>query len=299
MFELSQLRCFVAVAEELHFGRAAARLHMTQPPMSRQVQLLEHALDITLLERTSRSVKLTPAGRAFLPEARHIIQLADGAGLAAKRIAHGETGSIALGCTAAASYGLLPRLLSFAAAALPGIDLVVKEMVTAEQMEALAGGRLDIGLVRHPFDRRLVEDVCILREPLLLALPSGHPLAGKAEPEIADLDRQAFVMWSPLEARYFYDLITGLCAAAGAAPAYVQYISQTHTMLALVSAGLGLALVPEAARALHFEGVVLRPVRAAGAMAELRLVWPRDSSNPAVPVFRDAIVRKFVDGMRH
>jgi DNA-binding transcriptional LysR family regulator len=296
MFELGQLRCFVAVAEELHFGRAAARLNMTQPPLSRQVQILEHSLDIILLERTSRLVRLTPAGRAFLPEARRIIELAEGAGLAAKRVARGEQGSIGLGCTAAASYGLLPKLLAFASASMPGIDLVLKQMVTSEQMEALASGRIDLGLVRQPFDRRLVADVCILREPLLLAVPGNHPLATGAEPSIADLDRQKMVMWSPVESRYFYDLITGLCTAEGVMPAHVQYVSQAHTILALVSVGLGVALVPEAARALHFENVVLRPIRSPRrrAVAELHLVWRRDNTNPAVPAFREAIVREFV-----
>jgi DNA-binding transcriptional LysR family regulator len=296
MFELGQLRCFVAVAEELHFGRAAARLNMTQPPLSRQVQILEHGLDIILLERTSRLVRLTPAGRAFLPEARRIIELAEGAGLAAKRVARGEQGSIGLGCTAAASYGLLPKLLAFASASMPGIDLVLKQMVTSEQMEALASGRIDLGLVRQPFDRRLVADVCILREPLLLAVPGNHPLATGAEPSIADLDRQKMVMWSPVESRYFYDLITGHCTAEGVMPAHVQYVSQAHTILALVSVGLGVALVPEAARALHFENVVLRPIRSPRrrAVAELHLVWRRDNTNPAVPAFREAIVREFV-----
>jgi len=296
MFELGQLRCFVAVAEELHFGRAAARLNMTQPPLSRQVQILEHSLDIILLERTSRLVRLTPAGRAFLPEARRIIELAEGAGLAAKRVARGEQGSIGLGCTAAASYGLLPKLLAFASASMPGIDLVLKQMVTSEQIEALASGRIDLGLVRQPFDRRLVADVCILREPLLLAVPGNHPLATGAEPSIADLDRQKMVMWSPVESRYFYDLITGLCTAEGVMPAHVQYVSQAHTILALVSVGLGVALVPEAARALHFENVVLRPIRSPRrrAVAELHLVWRRDNTNPAVPAFREAIVREFV-----
>jgi len=294
MFELSQLRCFVSTAEELHFGRAAARLNMTQPPLSRQVQLLEHALDILLLERTSRSVRLTPAGRAFLLEARRILQLADGAGLAAKRVARGEAGSIILGCTAAASYGLLPRLIAFATREMPGIDLVLKEMVTIDQMEALASGRLDLGLVRHPFDRRLVDSACILREPLLLAAPHDHALATGPEPTIADLDRQDFIMWSPVEARYFYNLITGLCAAAGATPRHVQYISQTHTILALVSAGLGVALVPEAAQALRFDRVVLRPIRSRRrAMAELHLVWRCDVTNPALPAFRDAILGAF------
>jgi DNA-binding transcriptional LysR family regulator len=294
MFELSQLRCFVAVAEELHFGRAAARLNMTQPPLSRQVQLLEHALDILLLARTSRSVQLTPAGRAFLPDARRILQLADGAGLTARRVARGEAGSIMLGCTAAASYSLLPRVVAFTTAQMPGIDLVLKEMVTAEQMEALASGGLDLGFVRHPFDRRQVDSTCILREPLLLAVPRDHVLVTGPEPAIADLDGQPFIMWSPLEARYFHDLITGLCATAGAVPRHVQYISQTHTILALVSAGLGLALVPEAARALHFEGVILRPIRSRRrAEAELHMVWQHDATNPALPAFRDAILRNF------
>jgi DNA-binding transcriptional LysR family regulator len=119
LFELSQLRCFVAVAEELHFARAAARLNMTQPPLSRQIQVLERALDILLFDRSSRSVKLTPAGRAFLGEARRVIQLADRAGLAAKRVARGEAGSIALGATVAAGYDLLPRLVAFASSNSP------------------------------------------------------------------------------------------------------------------------------------------------------------------------------------
>ena len=301
MFELSHLRCFIAVAEELHFGRAAARLNMTQPPLSRQVQILEHLLDIVLLERTSRSVKLSPAGRAFLPEARRIITLAEGAGLAAKRVARGDAGSIGLACTAAAGYGLLPRLLAFAASAMPGIDVILKEMVTAEQMEALATGRIDLGLVRRPFDSKLVENVCILREPLRMALPIGHRLAIGPEPTIADLDREDLVMWSPVESRYFYDLVSGLCAAAGAAPAYVQHVSQLHTILALVNAGQGVALVPEAARALHFDKVVLRPIRSADrraqAMAELHLVWRRDNSNPSLPAFLDALLREFVSGV--
>ncbi len=293
VFELNQLRSFVAVAEELHFGHAAERLNMTQPPVSRQVRLLEQSLGVALLERTSRSVKLTPAGRAFLPEARHTLGLAEGAGLAARRVARGEAGSIALGCTAAASYGLLPRLVAFAVSALPGIDLVLKELVTAEQLEALAAGRLDIGLVRPPFDRRRLGHAGILRERLLLAVPRGHRLEGRAEARVADIDGEALVMWSPVEARYFHDLVTGLCAAAGAVPRHVQFITQTHTMLALVSAGLGLAVVPEAARAMHFEGVTLQPLKAEGAVAMLHMVWRPDSSNPALATFRDAVLGEF------
>jgi DNA-binding transcriptional LysR family regulator len=141
MYELSQLRCFVAVAEDLHFGHAAARLHMTQPPLSRQVQLLELALDVRPLERNSRSVRLTPAGRAFLPEARRILRLAEEAALVAKRVARGEAGSVTTGFTAGASYDFVPRLVSLASAELPDVDLVLKELVTRDQLEALSSNR--------------------------------------------------------------------------------------------------------------------------------------------------------------
>ena len=119
MFDLSQLRCFVTVAEELHFGRAAARLNMTQPPLSRQIQVLEHIIDAPLLERTSRSVRLTPAGRSFLPEARRILKLAESASQVAQRIAKGKTGSLKIGFTAAAAYGYLPELIAACRARLP------------------------------------------------------------------------------------------------------------------------------------------------------------------------------------
>lgn len=296
MYELSQLRCFVAVAEDLHFGNAAARLNMTQPPLSRQVQLLEHALDVRLLDRTSRSVSLTSAGRAFLPEARRVLRLAEGAALAARRVARGEAGSVTLGFTAGASYSFLPRLVSLATSELPDVDLVLKEMVTVDQMEALASDRIDFGLVRLPIDRRGVEVVCVMREPLLAALPRNHKLAGDRDVAVRDVDRQPFIMYSPTEGRYFYDLLASLFRAADVLPTYVQYISQTHTIMALVSAGLGVALVPESARSLNFDGVVLRPLRSAPkTFSELFLVSRRDNDSPAVQIFHNLVLRKIIN----
>ncbi|HEX6012495.1 MAG TPA: LysR substrate-binding domain-containing protein [Geminicoccaceae bacterium] len=297
MYELSQLRCFVAVAEDLHFGHAAARLHMTQPPLSRQVQLLEHALDVRLLERNSRSVRLTPAGRAFLPEARRILRLADEAALAAKRVARGEAGSVTIGFTAGASYDFVPRLVSLALAELPDVDLILKEMVSRDQLEALSSNRIDIGLVRLPVDRRGLELVCVAREPLLIGLPSSHPLATGRDPTIRDIDRQPFIMYSPGEGRYFYDLLASVFRSADVMPNYVQYISQTHTILALVSAGLGLALVPESARNLRFDGVVLRPIHLGPkTYSELFLVWRRNNENPALRIFHSLVLRKIMEG---
>jgi DNA-binding transcriptional LysR family regulator len=148
MFELSQLRCFVAAAEELHFGRAAQRLNMTQSPLSRQIQLLERILDVTLLERTSRTVSLTPAGRVFLIEARRIVRLAESASLSARRVAKGDAGKVAIGFTAVSGYTLVPQIVAQARASLPNIELELREMVSTDQTDALLTGLIDIGFVR-------------------------------------------------------------------------------------------------------------------------------------------------------
>src|SRR5580704_5872506 len=177
MFDLNQLRCFVTVAEELHFGRAATRLNMTQPPLSRQIQVLEHIIDAALLERTSRSVKLTPAGRSFLPEARRILKLAETAAQVARRIATGKSGALKIGFTAAASYGFLPDLISACRARLPEVDFSLKEMVSGEQLEALGSGQIDAGLLRPPIARPELATRRVLAEPLIAAIPRKHPLA--------------------------------------------------------------------------------------------------------------------------
>jgi DNA-binding transcriptional LysR family regulator len=287
MFDLSQLRCFVAAAEELHFGRAAERLHMTQPPLSRQIQILERILGVQLLERTSRIVRLTPAGRTFLPEARRILHLAESAALSTRRTAAGDAGSVAIGYTAAAGYSFLPELITTARKRLPGVDFVLEEMVTAEQVEGLASHQIDVALLRPPV-RREFESVRVLREPLLAALPAGHRLAKGRLPTLSDFDRQPFIMYSPYEAQYFYDLLAAIFAKAGVSPRYVQHMSQVHAILALVRAGLGAALVPAAAASLRFQGVAFRRIETRPARpVELFLAWERKNDNPALPAFVD------------
>ena len=290
MFELSHLRCFVAVAEELHFGRAAIRLNLTQPPLSRQIQLLEHAIGVRLLDRTSRSVSLTRAGANFLPEARRLLRLADGAALAARRTASGEEGSITLGFTAASGYEFLPRLLTSFRTNAPGIDLVLKEMVSSDQFESLTAARIDVGLVRPTFNRREVQSICVVREPLLLAVAEDHPLATAPDVQLTDLDRQPLVAYSPYEARYFYDLLASLFASVAITPYLVQHISQVHSILGLVKAGIGHALVPRAARTLRFEGVVLRPLAVESApVVELHSIWRPSYTNPAIETLRKTL----------
>ncbi len=284
MLDLRQLQGFVALAEELHFGRAAARLNMTQPPFSRQIQLLEHAVGAPLFSRSSRVVRLTPAGRSLLPEARTILRLAETAALSVHAVAGGTLGEIAIGFTAAAGYGYLPKIVALCRGGLPRVELRLKEMVTSAQIEALIAGRLDLGLLRPPVARDRLLWRVVETEPLHAALPARHRLASRPELTLQDLNHEDFVMYSPDEARYFYDLLAGIFSRARVAPRFVQHISQIHSVLALVRAGLGVALVPRGASSLRYEGIVLRPIADLVPVdpVELCMVWREDHDNPAL-----------------
>ncbi len=282
MFEFNHLRCFVAVAEELHFGRAAKRLNMTQPPLSRQIQLLEHLLDARLFDRSNRRVALTPSGRAFLPEARRLLQLAEGAAMSIRRIGSGDAGAVTIGFTAASGYEFLPRIVRTLRERLPNVDLVLREAVTSAQLDALASGRLDIALVRPPVRRATFRSRIVLKEPMVVALAEDHRLTARDSIELTELGGEPVISYSPFEARYFHDLVLGQFGAAGIQPAITQHVSQIHSVLALVRIGLGLALVPEAARQLRFEGVAYRPIKGPGeGLAQLSAVWRTDDENPA------------------
>lgn len=287
--ELHQLRCFVAVAEELHFGRAAIRMHMTQPPLSRQVQLLERGLGIQLLERNNRSVKLTAAGQGFLRDARHILAFSDQAADGARRLARGEAGSLTLGFTAVSAYQMIPQLLARAAQDLPGLQFTLKEMVSSAQLEALAAHRIDVGFVRQVNDHATLDAQLISREPLLVAVPDNHPLARQPAIAVRDLDQQAFVMYAADEGRYFYDCIAGLFAMTGITPRYVYHLGQTHTVVSMVKAGLGVAIVPASAMQLHSDKLVFRPLKDAKLHAELYMVSRQDNDNPALPAFKGLV----------
>ena len=178
MFTFDQLAGFIAVAEELHFGRAAERLNMTQPPLSRQIQKLEKTVGAELLERDNRKVELTPAGRAFLDEARRLMALAERAPVTARRIASGRSGLLRIGFTAASGFSILGPLLEEIAAILPDVDIDLQELVTGEQIAGLQTGELDLGLARPPFDSEVFDSHLLYREAMVLAVPSGHPLAG-------------------------------------------------------------------------------------------------------------------------
>jgi DNA-binding transcriptional LysR family regulator len=295
VFSRARLSCFIAVAEELHFGRAAERLHMTQPPLSRQIQQLENELGVHLIDRTTRSVTLTPAGVAFLPDARRILQLAEGAALNVKRVPAGDLGTVVVGFTAASAHAILPRLLDKAREQLPDVKLELREMVTAAQIEGLMTGELDLGMARPPLKRPGIVSRPLLHEQLIAALPANHPLVDVTRRlTLNDLDGQDLIMYSPVEARYFNELLISTFTIAGATPRYVQYVTQVHTMLVLVRSGIGIALVPASAATLHPEGVVFRTIGAFRERpVELDAAWRGESTNPALRrLLRDVLPRR-------
>jgi DNA-binding transcriptional LysR family regulator len=292
-YTLDQLRGLVAVAEELHFGRAAARLRMTQPPLSRQIQKLEAAVGAHLLDRDNRRVSLTPAGEVFLSEARRILALADAAPNLAQRISSGSRGLVRLGFTAASTFGVLGPLLNELARELPEVHLDLYEMVSREQIAALSAEELDLGLARPPFDAETFDSRLLHREALLLAVPTGHRLARLGRPvAAADIAADPLILHSPQQARYFYDLVISTMPVAH--EKVVHSVSQILTMLWLVSAGRGIAFVPASATRLGIPGVEYAVLRTPVAEpVELHLLWPRGSRNPAL-----ARVLHVLDGFR-
>jgi DNA-binding transcriptional LysR family regulator len=291
LFEISQLRCFVAVAEELHFSRAAERLNMTQPPLSRQIRLLEHSVGVALLERTSRSVTLTAAGAAFLPEATRILRLAQEAAVKARRTASGEQGSLTIGFSAASGYSLLPAVVRGIRQACPQVALNLKELVSTAQVEALNAGEIDLGLMRPHTINSELESILMVTESLMLAIQESDAHLWPEAPTLACFHGRPFVMYSPYEARPFYQMLSERFAKAGVVPDIVEHIGQVHTMLALVGAGMGAALIAEGAARLKFEGIVLRKV--ATDPVHLVATYRRDNDNPVLALLKQQVLAPF------
>lgn len=290
MFELAQLRCFATVATELNFRRAAERLNMTQPPLSRQIQLLEHNLGVELFTRSTRSVALTAAGRAFFIEAQHLLERAEQAALAARRIARGDIGSVSISFVGSAVYEFLPRVIAEARLSQPQVKIALSEMNTAQQHEALRARRIDLGIVRAPLLQPGYESECLVREPFVLAVPASHPLASSERVAVQDLAGVPFLMYSHSAYPPFNELLTGMFRSAGVAPEYVQWLGSSLTILALVNAAMGLALVPRCATNVVFRDVVFRDINLGeGIQSELHLVWRSDNDNPACSMLLEAI----------
>ncbi|SFG98210.1 LysR substrate-binding domain-containing protein [Pseudomonas sp. NFACC45] len=290
MFELAQLRCFTTVATELNFRRAAERLNMTQPPLSRQIQLLEHNLGVELFTRSTRSVALTAAGRAFFIEAQNLLEQAQQAAVAAKRFAQGDIGSVTISFVGSAVYEFLPKVIAEARLKQPQVKIVLSEMNTYQQHEALRARRIDLGIVRSPLLETGYATECLVREPFVLAVPAGHPLASADSVGVEDLDGEPFLMYSHSAYPPFNELLTGMLRSARVAPQFVQWLGSSLTILALVNAGMGLALVPRCATSVVFRQVVFREIDLGeGVQSELHLVWRQDNDNPAFAMLLEGI----------
>lgn len=294
--ELRHLRYFVTVAEELHFGRAAARLFIAQPPLSQQIQQLERELGVTLFARTSRRVQLTPAGTAFLAEARQILAGVERAAEAAKRAARGETGWLGIGFAASATYDLLPAVLHDFRAAFPEVALSLQELNAAEQASALREKGIHVGFARPYAPEPNAVIHAVQREPFLAALPDSHPLTHFAALRLAELADEPFISFPASPRPSYADVVRLACKGAGFTPRVVQEVREMQTALSLVAAGFGIALLPSSVQHLHRDGVAYRSLLEPAPRTELAVVSRRDDPSPVLQNFL-AVVQKQV-GLR-
>jgi DNA-binding transcriptional LysR family regulator len=287
--ELRHLRYFVAVAEELHFGRAAIRLHMAQPPLSQQIRQLEEEIGVTLLDRTKRRVELTPAGRAFLEEARRTLGQAERAVRTAQRASRGETGHLAIGFVPTADLDVLPRVLALWRTRFPDVEVELYALSPGQQVEALREGRIQVGLLRPPIDDAGLTVEPIHREPLVAALPERHPLARRARIRLGDLHADAMILFPRDSSPSRYDMLVGVCRYAGFAPRVVHGEYTLPTNLALIAAGLGVTLLPASIRNLQRTGVVYRPLMPPVPELEMAVAYGREERSPVLPAFLDVL----------
>jgi DNA-binding transcriptional LysR family regulator len=277
--DLRHLRCFVAVAEELHFGRAARRLHLSQPPVSQALKELETELGLRLLERSSRRIALTPAGAELLRDARAVLARTESLKERARAAAQGQGGRLALGFISLATTTYLPRVLKRFTTELPQVQLQLLESTSDRILADLEAGTLDVGCLFAP--PQLPAGLgwrTTAREPLVVALPADHPLATLQRVPLARLKDERFLAFERHHGPLVFDTVIAACMRQGFSPRLFP-ARQMHTILSLVSGGVGVALVPASMQALQREGVVLRPLRGERALVESGVAWRLDDED--------------------
>jgi DNA-binding transcriptional LysR family regulator len=287
--ELRHLRYAIAVAEELHFARAARRLRIAQPPLSQQIKALEQELGVRLFDRSHRRVTLTDAGAAFITEARRTVASAEHATDVARRAARGELGRLAVGYVASVSYELLPAILRAFRKRAPAVTLALAELSSAEQTRALVNGSLQVGFVRRPpaVEPGLAGTV-VRKEPIVVALPRDHALASLRVLRVRDLERVPFVLFPARPRPSWADVTIDLCRRAGFEPQIGQEAIEMAPALSLVAAGMGVALVPGPLRAMRLPGVMFRPLTPAPT-TELVLVRRAEPPSEVLSLFLDVV----------
>ncbi|MFZ0091059.1 MAG: LysR substrate-binding domain-containing protein [Solirubrobacteraceae bacterium] len=283
--ELRHLRYFVAVADELHFGRAAARLHMAQPPLSQAIRRLEEAVGCPLLIRTSRSVRLTPAGTAFLERARRTLRNLEEDIYEARSIGHGQTGRLNVGFVGSAMLTVLPDILSRYIATYPSVQLQLHESFTAKVIDGLLAGDVDAGIVRdtEPVDGLVATPM--LSEPFVAVLPSAHPRSAEASLSVAGLADTPFVYPPRSAGPRAFEKPLVLCEEHGFRPRIAHEASHWLTILRLVGAGLGVSIAPACVRHIATPEVACVPLQEARILSDLELVHRVDEHRPIVHAF--------------
>jgi DNA-binding transcriptional LysR family regulator len=281
--ELRHIAGFVAVAEELHFGRAAARLHIAQPPLSQQIRQLERDLGVQLFERTTRAVRLTSAGQAMLKPAKAVLADVDVAARAARAGGRGEVGRITIGFAGASTHDTVPRLTRAVRARHPAVELVLRgQTYSGAALSMVAEGSIDLGFIRLPVRREGVATRVIEREELVAAIPSDHALAQHDRIRLVDLAEEPFVAFPGLGGSAVREALVQACLSAGFSPRIVQEAPDSYTILALVAAGVGVTLTVSSVQHIRVEGMVYRRLAEPARAMLLALAWRRDSPNAAL-----------------
>lgn len=283
--ELRHLRYFVAVAEELHMSRAAQRLHISQPPLSQQISALEEEIGTPLFDRVGRGIRLNAAGSAFLEHARRTLAMAEQGIAVARQVGRGQSGSLSVGYVSSLTYTYLPRILERFQIDYPDVRLELREMSVVGQVRALEERSLQLGLLRSPLQSSFLVLHPLLSEPFIVALPAQHRLAARRSIPVADLRDEPFIMFPRYLGGMFYSQVWSLCRKRGFEPRVVQEVTQTHAAVGLVSAGLGVALVPASTRALKIDGVTFRAIDDTDITTEIAVATAEDNRSPIVRNF--------------
>jgi len=284
--ELRHLRYFIAVAEELHFSKAAARLHIAQPPLSQQLQQLEAELGVQLFHRkTKRQVQLTEAGKVFLQEAYGLLKQLETAVALTQKIGRGQTGQLRIGFTSLVIYHLLPLILREFRQQFWEVELVLLELTTSQQEQALRDSRIHVGFAHPPLEDDTLSYQCIYFETLVVALPSTHTLTQKESIQVRSLLSEPLIMFPRYLAPGLYERIISLFQQANFQPNITQEAIQMQTIIGLVSAGMGVAVIPSSLQNLQRSGVVYRPIVEQVPVIETAVIWHQENLTPVVENF--------------
>jgi DNA-binding transcriptional LysR family regulator len=287
--EFRHLRYFLVLAEELHFGRAAQRLAMSQPPLSLNIQQLEASVGARLFTRNSRGVQLTPAGQAFVPAARALLEQAGQAAREARDVAQGMAGSLQIGFAGAMLYLGLPQMLQTFQAQHPKLRVVLKELSSSEQLMELMHERLDLGFVHTTRVPAGFSQILVARQPFVACLPAAHPLAGALSLPLRRLAGEPLAVVSRAVSPDYHERIVSICTEAGFSPEIRYELRHWLSVVSLVSQGLGVALVPAALQQAGLAGAAFVPLEAASLPYETHCLWKTARDHTALGAFLGAV----------